>query len=71
MQGYAVVQGIKQVGIPVTYSRLQELAALNKPDDDEDSMQVDEESKNSSEVPIFSKDLIKMAKDANFTDFRL
>ena len=53
------------------YIRLQELAALNKPDDDEDSMQVDEESKNSSEVPIFSKDLIKMAKDANFTDFRL
>ncbi len=71
MQGYAVVQGIKQVGVPVMYSRLQELAALNKPDDDEDSMQVDEESKNKSEVPIFSKDLIKMAKDANFTDFRL
>jgi hypothetical protein len=35
-------------------------------------MEVDEESKNASEVPILSKDLIKMAKEySNFIDFRL
>ena len=35
-------------------------------------MQVDEESKNDTEVPIYSKDLIKMAKESsNFVDFRL
>lgn len=50
MQGYAVIQGIKQVGVPVMYSRLKEIAAIKKADEDEQSMQVDEESKNSSEV---------------------
>jgi len=69
-QGYAVIQGLKQIGIPCTYSRLQELAASNRPEDS--GMQVDEESKNDTEVPIYSKDLIKMAKESsNFVDFRL
>lgn len=68
--GYAIIQGLKQHGVPCTYTRLQELAASNRPQDS--GMQVDEESKNDTEVPIFSKDLIKMAKEhSNFADFRL
>lgn len=70
-QGYAVIQGIKQLNVPVMYTRLKELA-LSKQQDRPDGMEVDEESKNDCEVPIFSKDLIKMAKEnSNFIDFRL